>query len=273
MSLPDPSPDSTVLVTGASAGIGTELGRQLAGRGHNVVLVARRAERLEELAEELRASHGVVAEPRPCDLADRDARQALVDELLAGDKHVAAVCNNAGFSTLGRFQDLDVDREMEEAELNVVALQHITGSFVGPMISRGGGAILNVGSIAGFQPLPRQATYSATKAFVNAFSEAVHTDLAGTGVSCTVLCPGPVKTEFAEVAGFGGLGESGPDFVWASAADVARSGIEGMIKGKRTVIPNLPARVVGASGRYSPRTILLPLYARLAGGQIDRQSG
>lgn len=273
MSLPDPTPDSTVLVTGASAGIGTELGRQLAGRGYNVVLVARRADRLEELAEELRARHGVTAQARPCDLADRAARQDLVDELLAADAQVAGVCNNAGFSTLGRFQDLEPARELEETELNVVALQHITAAFLPGMIDRGAGAILNVGSIAGFQPLPRQATYSATKAFVNAFSEAVHTDLAGTGVSCTVLCPGPVKTEFADVAGFGTIGESGPGFVWASAADVARSGIEGMVKGKRTVIPNLPARVAGVSGRYSPRTVLLPLYARIAGGPIDRQAG
>jgi uncharacterized protein len=272
MSLPDPTPDSTVLVTGASAEIGTELGRQLAGRGYNVVLVARRAERLQELAEELRARHGVTAEPRACDLGDHAARQALVDELLAGDHHVAGVCNNAGFSTLGRFQDLEVDKELDETELNVVALQHLTGAFLPGMLARGTGAILNVGSIAGFQPLPRQATYSATKAFVNAFSEAVHTDLAGTGVSCTVLCPGPVKTEFAEVAGFGELGESGPDFVWESAADVARAGLEGMVKGRRTVIPGLSARVAGLSGRYSPRTVLLPLYARLAGGPIDRQS-
>lgn len=273
MSLPDPAADSTVLVTGASAGIGAELGRQLAGRGHNVVLVARRADRLEELAEELRVRHGVVAEPIACDLADGAARTALVQRLLDGDHAVAGVCNNAGFSTLGRFQDSDLDKELMESELNVVALQHLTRAFLTGMVDRGRGAILNVGSIAGFQPLPRQATYSATKAFVNAFSEAVHTDLAGTGVSCTVLCPGPVKTEFADVAGFGEIGEAGPDFVWASAADVAKAGIEGMVKGRRTVIPNLPARVVGASGRYSPRTVLLPLYARFAGGQIDKQSG
>lgn len=262
MSLPRPDPEATVLITGASSGIGEELGRQLAARGHNVTLVARRKDRLDELAREIKESAGVRADVRKADLAVQAQRTRLINALRDGELRVDAVCNNAGFGTFGHFQALPLERESEEVRLNVLALHELTGAFLPEMVQRGAGAILNVGSIAGFQPLPSQATYAATKAFVVSFSEAVHTDLAGTGVSCTVLCPGPVRTEWTEVAGMAAFDDAGPEFVWKSAEDVARSGIEAMARGRRMVFPALTHQAAATGGRFAPRSLMLPLAHR-----------
>lgn len=266
MSLPTADPQGTVLVTGASSGIGAELARQLAARGHNLTLTARRKDRLDALAKELRAAHGVTVDVRKADLSVQAQRTRLVNSLRDGERHVEAVCNNAGYGTYGRFQDLPFERELEEVRLNVLALHELTGTLLPGMLERRQGAILNVASIAGFQPLPNQATYGATKAFVVSFSEALHTDLAGTGVSCTVLCPGPVRTEFADVAEMAQFAQTGPDFVWLAADAVARTGIAGMVKGKRIVYPSLSHQAVAMSGRLSPRSLLLPVVDRFMGG-------
>jgi uncharacterized protein len=263
VSLPSPDSQSTVLITGASSGIGAELARQLGARGHNLVLVARRKERLEELADEIGKASGVDVDVRKADLSVQAQRTRLINALRDGERHVAAVCNNAGFSTYGKFQDLPIEGELEEVRLNVVALHELSGAFLGDMLKRRQGAILNVASIAGFQPLPNQATYGATKAFAVSFSEALHTDLAGTGVSCTALCPGPVRTEFTEVAGMTDLDNAAPEFVWMQPADVAKAGIEGMVKGKRIVFPSVAHQAAGMAGRFAPRSVLLPLYERL----------
>jgi len=263
MSLPSPTPDSTVIVTGASSGIGAELARDLARRGYGLTLVARRRERLTELADECRRRHGVAVDVRAADLSKPASRTRLITAMHASPTRVVGLCNNAGFGSFGRFQNLPLETETEQVRLNVDALHELTGAFLPDMVLRKQGAILNTGSIAGFQPLPANATYAATKAFVNSFSEAVHTDLAGTGVSCTALCPGPVRTEFGEVAGLGAANGAGPDFLWGSPDDVARAGIEAMIKGRRSVIPGLSNRAAALGGRLTPRTLLLPL-ARLA---------
>lgn len=268
MSLPAPDPQSTVLVTGASSGIGAELARELARRGYGLTLVARRRERLEALAEECGSAHGVEVRVRTGDLSRQATRTRLVNSLREGDRMIAGVCNNAGFGSFGRFQDLDLEREREQVSLNVEALHELTGAFLPGMVARGAGAILNVGSLAGFQPLPGNATYAATKAFVNSFSQALSQDLAGTGVSCTALCPGPVGTEFADSAGVGSLGQSGPDFIWADAADVARAGVEAMLNGTRTVTPGAAGRVVALAGRMAPRSLLLPLASAAIGRQL-----
>ncbi len=261
MSLPEPEADDTVVITGASSGIGTELARLIAARGHGVTLVARRVERLEELAEELRLSHGVRAQALPCDVGDQDDRAALIGKLRSSREttKVVGVCNNAGFGSYGRFQELSLDREQEMVRVNVEAVHELSGAFLDGMVARGAGAILNVGSIAGFQPVSGFATYGATKAFVIAFSEALSADLAGTGVSCTVLCPGPVRTEFSAVAGVEDLEEQAPGPFTVEAHEVARQGLEGMVKGKRSVIPGLSTKAVAAGGRFVPRTVLLPL--------------
>ncbi len=270
MSLPSPDSRSTVLITGASSGIGTELARQLGARGHNLVLVARRRERLAELAKEIGKGSGVEVDVRKADLSVQAQRTRLINTLRDGERHVAAVCNNAGFSTYGKFQDLPIEDELEQVRLNVVALHELTAAFLPAMVERRAGAILNVASIAGFQPLPNQATYGATKAFVVSLSEAVHTDLAGTGVSCTALCPGPVRTEFTEVAGMTDLDDTGPEFVWMQPDDVAKAGIDAMVKGKRIVFPSLAHQAAGMAGRFAPRSVLLPLVERFGSPSRNR---
>lgn len=272
MSLPSPVPDDTVLITGASAGIGTELARQLAARGHNVTLVARRQERLAELAQELRLSNGIAADVHACDLGDDAARSGLIETLRSGDRQVAAVCNNAGYGSFGKFYELDLAKEDAMVRLNVLALHELTGAFLPEMVRRGSGAILNVASVAAFQPIPLNATYAATKAFVHSFSEAVHAELTGTGVSCTSLCPGPVATEFGEVAGVGDIESQMPSFMAQSAADVARSAIDAMLKGKRSVFPGMGPRAAAFGGRFVPRSALLPVVTRLGARALSRGS-
>src|SRR5215213_9432857 len=264
MALPPPDPDNTVVVTGASAGIGTELARQLAHRSYNVVLVARRADRLAALAEELRLTHAIDAAVETCDLTDADARRALVARLDAGERAVAGVCNNAGFGTVATLLKSDLEREQQVVRLNVEAVHHLTGAFLQPMVDRGAGAVLNVASTAAFQPLPGFATYAASKAFVQSFSEAVHSELSGTGVSVTALCPGFTRTEFDQAAGAEEEASKLPGFTWMESGEVARQAIEGMLAGRRTVVPGVINKVVSTSGRYTPRTVLLPLIDRVS---------
>jgi short-subunit dehydrogenase len=265
MALPPPTLDDTIVVTGASAGIGAELARQLARRNYNVVLVARRAERLRALAEELRLAHGIHADVETCDLTDAEARGELVERLLAGERAVAGVCNNAGFGTVATLLDSDLERERQVVRLNVEAVHHLTGAFLRPMVERGAGAVLNVASTAAFQPLPGFATYAASKAFVQSFSEAVHTELAGTGVSVTCLFPGFTHTEFVSLADPAEAGSAIPGFLWMEAPDVARAGIEAMVAGRRTAIPGLKNRASMIGGRLTPRTLLLPLVRQVTG--------
>src|SRR3954468_9667442 len=246
MSLPAPETNTTVVVTGASSGIGAELARELSRRGHHVTLVARRRERLDELAAELGE-----ATAQPADLADPAGRATLLGVLRNSGHAVIGLCNNAGFGTFGRFWELDGDTEAQQVQLNVVALHELCSAFLPSMVSRGAGAILNVGSIAGVQPLPGNATYAATKAFVNSFSEAVHTELKGTGVSCTVLTPGPVRTEFMEVSDGTDLESRAPSFTWQTPHDVARQAVDGMVRGRRVVTPGLAIKVASTSGRLT----------------------
>jgi short-subunit dehydrogenase len=268
MSLPAASTTSTVLVTGASSGIGEELARQLAARGHNLTLVARRREPLETLADELRRAHGIRADVRTADLADADARSELIAALLDGPLEVVGVCNNAGYGSVGRFHELPLEREQHMIRLNVEALHELTGAFLPRMVERGTGAILNLASTAAFQPVPSLATYAATKAFVSSFSEAVHAELAGTGVSVTSLCPGPTRTEFGDRAGVGELIGAVPARTLSAAPDVAREGIDAMTAGRRAVVPGLQNKASAFGGRLVPRTVLLPLVRRLGGDRL-----
>ncbi|KAA0016764.1 SDR family NAD(P)-dependent oxidoreductase [Antrihabitans cavernicola] len=255
MSLPNPTTDSQVVVTGASSGIGTELARGFAARGHNVALVARRRDRLDKLADELRSRNRINVETYPRDLGDAAQRKSLVDQLRQSVRRVSGLCNCAGFGTAGTFAELPVDRELDQIELNVTAIVDLTHAFVGSMVEHGRGAILNVASVAAFQPIPGLATYSATKAFVQTFSESVHEELRGTGVSCTVVSPGPVQTEWADIANAQAV-MVGPTQM--DAEDVAEAAISGMENGKRTVVPGLVPKAMTLGGRYAPRTLLLP---------------
>jgi uncharacterized protein len=259
MALPSPTVDSTVLVTGASAGIGAELARELARRSYNVVLAARRTEKLRELAEELRLTHGVHADVEPCDLTDSDVRADLIAKLESGVRTVTGVCNNAGLGSVGALLQADPEHERRLVRLNVEAVHHLTAAFLPRMVDDGAGAILNVASTAAFQPLPGMATYAASKAFVQTFSEAVHAELHGTGVSVTCLTPGFTHTEFGAKAGGAEAESRLPEFVFGEAPDVARAGIDAMVAGRRTAIPGLKNRVSMLGGRFAPRTVLLPL--------------
>jgi len=263
MALPPAAPDSTCLVTGASSGIGAELARELANRGHGVTLVARRRERLERLAGELQAQHGVRVEVLSHDLASQAGRDQLVDAIATLGLQVEVVCNNAGFGSGGSFVELDRERELDIVHVNCEALVDLCARYAAEMVRRGRGGILNVASTAAFQPLPRQATYAASKAFVLSFSEALHSELAPSGVTVTALCPGPVKTEFAEVAGMEKVGEATPGFLWHTADKVAAEGIEGLERGRRVVVPGTLNRMGALTGRHAPRGLFLRGAARL----------
>jgi uncharacterized protein len=259
MALPPPQSGSTCLITGASSGIGTEFARQLAERGYGVFLVARREERLRELAAELERQHGVRVEVQACDLADPTAVEALPGRVAERGLDVEVLVNNAGFTTVGDVH-ANPDRQLGMIRVNIEALVALTTAWLPGMTERGRGAVINVASVAGFQPIPVQAVYAATKAFVLSFSEAVAAELRGTGVTMTALCPGPVATEFTEAGGFK-TESPGPSFIWSTPKDVAKAAIEGADKGKRTVIPGLGNRVSANFGRHGPRSIVLGPFA------------
>jgi short-subunit dehydrogenase len=255
MALPPPQPDSTCMITGASSGIGTEFARQLAAKGHGVLLVARREERLRALADDLRRLHGIRAEVIAADLEDPGAVAALPAEVADRGLEVEVLVNNAGFTTVGDVHE-NPDRQLGMVRVNVEALLALTCEYLPGMVERGRGAVIQVASVASFQPIPVQAVYAATKAFVRSFSEAVSAELKGTGVTMTALCPGPVATEFLEAGGF--KNESpGPSFIWSTPADVAKAGIEGAEKGKRVVIPGIGNRASAMFGTHGPRAIVL----------------
>jgi short-subunit dehydrogenase len=254
MSLPKPDADATVVVTGASSGIGTELARELARRGYPLLLVARRQERLDDLATELRDRHTVAVDVMALDLAESAGRAELTNRIAS--TAVAGLCNSAGFGTSGSFHTLPIEREREQLTLNALALMELTHAALPGMVDRGVGAVLNIASIAGFQPLPGMAVYSATKAFVQTFSEAVHEELHGTGVSCTALCPGPVPTEWADIAD---AQQWSITIAQVSPSDVAKEAIAGMLEGRRSVVPGWVPKVVSVGGRFAPRSVLLPV--------------
>jgi uncharacterized protein len=266
MSLPKPSRNSTALITGASAGIGAEMARELARRGHGVVLVARRKHRLNDLAAELTAEYGVRAETIASDLSKPASRSRIPGRITELGLDVEILVNNAGFATGGPFADADPARELEQVQVLVEAVVALTSAFLPQMVDRGRGAILNVASTAAMQPLPYAAGYSAAKAYVLTFSEAIHQEVSGQGVTVTALAPGPVETEFWDVAGWEVAG--GRSFEKAfpakvSVQDVARAGVEGLDAGRRVVVPGLPMRAAMLAARYVPHAVKLPVVERV----------
>lgn len=262
MALPTPAADHAALVTGASSGIGVDLARDLAARGHNLVLAARREDRLTAVAQEIAAQHGVRAEVLACDLADPSSRDGLPARVAELGLTISILVNNAGYGTVGDFGTVEAAKETGQVRLNCEAVVALSAAYVPGMVERGSGAILVVASSAGFQPIPGQATYAASKAFALSFSEALHTELKDKGVAVTALCPGPVETEFAAVAGAEELFSNAPSFSMVSAEEVARQAIAGLDGNKRVVVPGAAIKVVTLSGRYTPRAILLPLMKR-----------
>ena len=247
---------TTALVTGASSGIGIALAGELARRGHALTLVARRADRLRETAAEISSEHGVRVEWIAADLTDASERDGIPAEVASRGQVVGTLVNDAGMGTSGRFHELPVATEVRLVRLNVEAMVALCGAFLPGMVERGSGGVLNVASVSGFMPVPQQATYSASKAFVLTFTEALKIDLHGTGVTATALCPGPVKTEFA------GIIEGMPSAYFVDPARVARDAIDGLEHGRRTVVPGVLNKVNAVSGRYAPRRVFLPLARR-----------
>jgi short-subunit dehydrogenase len=264
MGLPAPSPEITAVVTGASSGIGSEIARELARRGYGVTLVARRRERLEALAAELAAGHGIRAEVLPADLTDEAARASIPGAVAELGLVVGVLVNNAGLSTTGPVHRSDPAAELRLVRTDVEAVVHLCSLVLPGMVDRGAGGVLGVASTAAFQPLPGQAAYGAAKAFVLSYGQAVRAELRGTGVHCTTLCPGPVRTEFAETAGFSEAESTGalPSFMWETADAVARCGLDGLAANRDVAIPGLANRVGAGFGRLVPRGVLLPLMAR-----------
>lgn len=263
MTIPAPGADRTCLVTGASSGIGAEIARQLAERGHGVTLVARRADRLSELADELGAA-GVRAEVLATDLVDRKARADLPGRVAALGLSVDVLVNNAGLSTLGPVSRSDPGAELDMIEVDVAAVADLCSRFLPGMVERRRGAVLNVASTAAFQPLPGQAGYGAGKAFVLSYTRALRGELSGTGVSVTALCPGPVDTGFGEAAGFDKDDAEAalPRFMWVPADAVARAALEGLDKGRPIVIPGTANRVAAGLTNLLPKQPLVSVLAR-----------
>jgi uncharacterized protein len=253
-------------VTGASAGIGSEIAKLLARRGHNLVLVARRKERLGALADELSEEHGVRVETIACDLGKAAPRGRLPGQIEELGLDVEILVNNAGFATGGPFYEADLDRELEQVRVLVEAVVFLARTFSPAMVGRGRGGILNVASTAGMQPMPYSAGYSAAKAYVLTFSEALHQELRGHGVTVTALAPGPVQTDFWQIAGW--ETSSGKSFERAvpgtmiSPEHAARAGVEGLDRGERVVVPGLPIRVSMLASRYIPHAFKLPVLER-----------
>jgi len=247
------------LVTGASSGIGKALARLFAAEGHGVVLVARRLPLLEALASELSARYGQKTWAVACDLSSAAGVGSLLAELEARGLEVDFLVNNAGFGTAGRFADAPLARELEMVELNATAVVHLTRALLPGMLTRRHGRILNIGSWAGFQPGPYMATYYASKAFVNSFSEALFEELRGTGVTVTVSCPGPTRTEFADVSG---VAKSNLfRLPVASAESVAGDAYRALFAGRALIVHGFMARLSVALLRFSWRGLVRRLVA------------
>jgi len=261
--LPQPASDTTCLVTGASAGIGVAFAEQLAADGYNLAIVARRADRLTDLAERLRAAHGVTVDVLVCDLADISQRDTMLSALAATGRHVDILINNAGYGMQGRWLDMDPETERQMINLVVDAPLHLCRVVIPGMVVRGRGAVLNLGSIASFQPMPGMATYGAAKAFSLSFSNALHAELAGTGVTVTECCPGPVRTEFTALAGGEEFAKLIPDFAWKEPGEVAAEALRELARGRRLVTPGWVTTVSAFAGRHAPRGPLLTVVNRL----------
>ncbi len=245
----------TALITGASGGIGYEFARVLARNGYNLVLVARSEDKLKQLAVDLENNQGITAKVIAQDLATPTAPDELYQTLQNEGVTIDILINNAGFATYGHFVELDLQRELQMMQLNMMTLTHLTGLFGRAMVARKRGKILNVASTAAFQPGPLMAVYYATKAYVLSFSEALANELQGTGVTVTALCPGPTESGFqarasmedSKLVSGGGL---------MTSDEVAEVGYQGLMTNKTVVIPGFKNRMLALTPRFLPRNLV-----------------
>ncbi|MDY7225928.1 SDR family NAD(P)-dependent oxidoreductase [Hyalangium rubrum] len=252
----------TALITGASGGIGLDFARLFAEGGYDVVLVARTESKLQELAQELSAKHGVRALVVASDLSDPAAPARLMERLKVEGVQVDALVNNAGYGAYGAFVETDLDAELKMIQLNISALTALTKAVLPGMLERKSGRILNVASTAAFQPGPLMAVYYATKAYVLSFSEALANETRGTGVTVTCLCPGPTKTGFQQQAK---MEESrlvkGKEIM--DSLTVARAGYEALHRGQAVVIPGFVNNLLAQSVRFLPRSAVTTIVRKV----------
>jgi hypothetical protein len=258
--LPPPSDKGAVVVTGASSGIGEQIAREFARRGYRLVLVARRADRLRHIAEELDGMAHVL----PADLSNHDERATLPDQVAALGVVPEVLINNAGLATLGPVADSNPQAELNLIEVDVAAVVDLCSRFVPDMVKRGRGAVLNVASLGAFGPVPGQASYGAAKAFVLSYTQALREELRGSGVTAAALCPGPVRTGFGAAAGIPDeeAEKSLPKFMWEQADAVAKAAVDGLASGKGVIVPGAANRIAAVINHHLPRRLLLPLVAR-----------
>ncbi len=243
-------PRPVALITGPTAGLGAGYARRYARDGYNLVLVARSVDRLEDLAAELRAAHGVDVEVLPADLTEAADRAGVADRLAAG---VQVLVNNAGFGTSGEFWTADPAQLQAQLDVNVTAVMHFTRAALPSMIEAGSGTVINIASVAGLLS-GRGSTYSASKAWVVSFTEGLANGIAGTGVSIHAVCPGFVHTEFHERAGIDM--KSIPNILWLNVDDVVAESLADVAKGKVISIPGLQYKVLTSVGRLVPRGLV-----------------
>jgi uncharacterized protein len=247
----------TALVTGASSGLGVDFARELAKEGANLILVARREDRLKAVAAEINQEFGVAVDVIPMDLAETGAPQVLYDHLKAENKAVDVLVNNAGYGLFGMFTELSWEKQKQMLDLDIIALTHLTKLFVPDMVARKFGAVLQVASIAAYQPAPTYASYAGAKSYVLLFSEALDHELRGTGVNVTTVSPGVTATEFLKVAG------QKPTLyqrmVMMQSPEVARQGIRALLRQQRSVVPGFFNRFSAFLMRFIPRRLMTVL--------------
>jgi short-subunit dehydrogenase len=255
-----------VLVTGASSGIGEQLARRIARERRNLVLVARRADRLEALASALRAQHGIAVDVVPQDLIEPTGPEALVAELDRRGLEVDWLVNNAGFGTTGPFFRLPVQREVDQIRLNMKAPVALAGRLLPRMVARRRGLVMNVASVAGYGPMPYTATYAATKAFLIAWSEALAVEMEGTGVRILCVCPGFTRTEFQSVAK--AKSDMVPGFAWMSAETVADQAVRAASGRSGVLVNGLLNNVLTVGMRLTPRRLIARATAGAMRGRL-----
>jgi uncharacterized protein len=259
--IPPPSPRRACLVTGASSGLGAAFARALAARGHGLSLTARRADRLQTLAGELRERWGTPVSVHPCDLGSEADRRALIDAVAGEGRAIEVLVNNAGFALSGPFAGQD-SQLLEVMRVNGEAPAHLCETYVPGMVARGRGAILNVSSIAAFAPLPSFAAYAAAKTLVLNLTLALHAELRHRGVTVTALAPGAMRTEFAEVSGTASLAAGIPGRLWSPPERVAEAGLRGLDRGQPLVVVGVAYRALAMLAHHTPRRPLLATLAR-----------
>ncbi len=264
--LPLPSKSAYALITGASQGIGKAMAIDLAQRGHNVILVARREEVLREIATDIERKYQVDAEVLAADLSVEGDVERVVEYM--ADKEISIIINSAGIASFGKFVNADWDYETNQYNLNATAVFRLTKAALDQMIPRGSGAICNVGSAAGNVPIPNNATYVFTKAGVNAFTEALHYELKDTGVTCTLLAPGPVREAVVPEEEQSIIDKVVPDFLWTTYESCSTETLEAMAKNKRRVVPGPLSKAMNEISAYAPTGLLAPVmgyfYSKMA---------